>query len=60
VFGTGSGPAKVHRQTPPSSSQWPDFFKLLVATAGGIRVDVVNDALKSGDDFLVVGRALML
>jgi bifunctional enzyme Fae/Hps len=32
--------------------------KLLVATAGGIRVDVVKDALKSGADILVVGRAI--
>jgi bifunctional enzyme Fae/Hps len=32
--------------------------KLLVATAGGIRVDVVREALKSGADILVVGRAI--
>ncbi len=32
--------------------------KLLVATAGGIRVDVVKDALASGADILVVGRAI--
>jgi bifunctional enzyme Fae/Hps len=32
--------------------------KLLVATAGGIRVDVVKDALKAGADILVVGRAI--
>ncbi len=32
--------------------------KLLVATAGGIRVNVVKDALKSGADILVVGRAI--
>ncbi|AGB03070.1 bifunctional 5,6,7,8-tetrahydromethanopterin hydro-lyase/3-hexulose-6-phosphate synthase [Methanoregula formicica] len=32
--------------------------KLLVATAGGIRVDVVKEALKSGADILVVGRAI--
>ena len=32
--------------------------KLLVATAGGIRVDVVRDALKAGADILVVGRAI--
>jgi bifunctional enzyme Fae/Hps len=32
--------------------------KLLVATAGGIRADVVKDALKSGADILVVGRAI--
>jgi 3-keto-L-gulonate-6-phosphate decarboxylase len=30
-----------------------------VATAGGIRVDVVKDALKAGADILVVGRALL-
>lgn len=32
--------------------------KLLVATAGGIRVNVVKEALKSGADILVVGRAI--
>ena len=32
--------------------------KLLVATAGGIRVDVVKDAVKAGADILVVGRAI--
>ncbi len=32
--------------------------KLLVATAGGIRVPVVKDALKAGADILVVGRAI--
>ncbi len=32
--------------------------KLLVATAGGIRVPVVKDALASGADILVVGRAI--
>ena len=32
--------------------------KLLVATAGGIRVDVVKDALKAGADILVVGRSI--
>ena len=32
--------------------------KLLVATAGGIRVPVVNEALKTGADILVVGRAI--
>lgn len=32
--------------------------KLLVATAGGIRVDVVKEALRSGADILVVGRAI--
>ena len=32
--------------------------KLLVATAGGIRVPVVQDALAAGADILVVGRAI--
>lgn len=32
--------------------------KLLVATAGGIRVEVVKDAIKAGADILVVGRAI--
>jgi bifunctional enzyme Fae/Hps len=32
--------------------------KLLVATAGGIRSDVVKEAIKSGADILVVGRAI--
>ena len=32
--------------------------KLLVATAGGIRVDVVRDAFRAGADILVVGRAI--
>jgi len=32
--------------------------KLLVATAGGIRVPVVKEALKTGADILVVGRAI--
>ncbi|HVP95310.1 MAG TPA: bifunctional 5,6,7,8-tetrahydromethanopterin hydro-lyase/3-hexulose-6-phosphate synthase [Methanoregulaceae archaeon] len=32
--------------------------KLLVATAGGIRSDVVKTAIKSGADILVVGRAI--
>jgi len=32
--------------------------KLLVATAGGIRAEVVKDALKSGADILVVGTAI--
>ncbi|HWQ66480.1 MAG TPA: bifunctional 5,6,7,8-tetrahydromethanopterin hydro-lyase/3-hexulose-6-phosphate synthase [Methanospirillum sp.] len=32
--------------------------KLLVATAGGIRVPVVKEALKAGADILVVGRAI--
>ena len=32
--------------------------KLLVATAGGIRVEVVKDAVKAGADIIVVGRAI--
>ncbi len=32
--------------------------KLLFATAGGIRVEVVKDALKAGADILVVGRGI--
>jgi len=32
--------------------------KLLVAVAGGIRVDTIGDALKAGADILVVGRAI--
>ncbi|WP_321504357.1 bifunctional 5,6,7,8-tetrahydromethanopterin hydro-lyase/3-hexulose-6-phosphate synthase [uncultured Methanoregula sp.] len=32
--------------------------KLLVATAGGIRTNVVKEALKAGADILVVGRAI--
>ncbi len=32
--------------------------KVLVAVAGGIRADKVEDALKSGADILVVGRAI--
>ena len=32
--------------------------KLIVATAGGIRVDVVRDAVRAGADIIVVGRAI--
>ncbi|MDK2891947.1 bifunctional 5,6,7,8-tetrahydromethanopterin hydro-lyase/3-hexulose-6-phosphate synthase [Methanohalophilus sp.] len=32
--------------------------KMLVAVAGGIRVDTIPDALKAGADILVVGRAI--
>jgi bifunctional enzyme Fae/Hps len=32
--------------------------KLLIATAGGIRVNIVKDALKAGADIIVVGRAI--
>jgi hexulose-6-phosphate synthase (EC 4.1.2.-) len=34
--------------------------KILIATAGGIKVDVVKAALKSGADILVVGRAITM
>jgi bifunctional enzyme Fae/Hps len=33
-------------------------LKILVAVAGGIRQDVVKEAMKSGADILVVGRAI--
>ncbi|MEM0498982.1 MAG: bifunctional formaldehyde-activating protein/3-hexulose-6-phosphate synthase, partial [Methanothrix sp.] len=32
--------------------------RLLVAVAGGIRVDNVRDALRAGADIIVVGRAI--
>jgi len=32
--------------------------RMLVAVAGGIRVDSVKEALKSGADIIVVGRAI--
>jgi bifunctional enzyme Fae/Hps len=34
--------------------------KVLIATAGGIKVDVVKTALQSGADILVVGRAITM
>ena len=59
---------ELHRaiDTEETSHAWGDIpaikkaagGKLLVATAGGIRVDVVKDALKAGADILVVGRAI--
>ena len=32
--------------------------KILVAVAGGVRIDSIDDALKAGADILVVGRAI--
>ncbi|VVB88446.1 Bifunctional enzyme Fae/Hps [uncultured archaeon] len=32
--------------------------RMLIAVAGGIRVDTVKDALKAGADIIVVGRAI--
>jgi bifunctional enzyme Fae/Hps len=59
---------ELHRaiDTDDASHAWGDIpairkaagGKLLVATAGGIRVNVVKDALKAGADLLVVGRAI--
>jgi bifunctional enzyme Fae/Hps len=59
---------ELHRaiDTEDTAHAWGDIAaikkaaggKLLVATAGGIRVNVVNDALKAGADILVVGRAI--
>ncbi|MGA2919274.1 bifunctional 5,6,7,8-tetrahydromethanopterin hydro-lyase/3-hexulose-6-phosphate synthase [Methanoregula sp.] len=59
---------ELHRaiDTEDTAHAWGDIAaikkaagtKLLVATAGGIRVDVVKEALKAGADILVVGRAI--
>jgi bifunctional enzyme Fae/Hps len=59
---------ELHRaiDTDDVSHAWGDIAairkaaggKLLVATAGGIRTNVVKDALKAGADMLVVGRAI--
>jgi bifunctional enzyme Fae/Hps len=59
---------ELHRaiDTDDVSHAWGDIAaikkaaggKLLVATAGGVRVNVVKDALKAGADILVVGRAI--
>ncbi len=59
---------ELHRaiDTEDTAHAWGDIAaikkaaggKLLVATAGGIRVNVVQDALKAGADILVVGRAI--
>ncbi len=59
---------ELHRaiDTEDTAHAWGDIAamkkaaggKLLVATAGGIRVDVIKDALKAGADILVVGRGI--
>ena len=59
---------ELHRaiDTEDTAHAWGDISaikksaggKLLVATAGGVRVNVVKDALKAGADILVVGRAI--
>ena len=59
---------ELHRaiDTEDTAHAWGDIAaikkagggKLLVATAGGVRVNVVKDALKAGSDILVVGRAI--
>ena len=59
---------ELHRaiDTEDTAHAWGDIAaikkaaggKLLVATAGGVRVNVVKDALKAGADILVVGRAI--
>ena len=59
---------ELHRaiDTEGSAHAWGDIpalrkaagGRLLVATAGGIRVDKVRDALSAGADIVVVGRAL--
>jgi bifunctional enzyme Fae/Hps len=59
---------ELHRaiDTDDAAHAWGDIAaikkaaggKLLVATAGGVRVNVVRDALKAGADILVVGRAI--
>ena len=59
---------ELHRaiDTEETAHAWGDISaikkaaggKLLVATAGGVRVNVVKDALKAGADILVVGRAI--
>jgi bifunctional enzyme Fae/Hps len=59
---------ELHRaiDTDDAAHAWGDIAamkkaaggKLIVATAGGVRVNVVKDALKAGADILVVGRAI--
>ncbi|MGD0535501.1 MAG: bifunctional 5,6,7,8-tetrahydromethanopterin hydro-lyase/3-hexulose-6-phosphate synthase [Methanoregula sp.] len=59
---------ELHRaiDTEETAHAWGDIAamkkaaggKLLCATAGGIRVEVVKDALKAGADILVVGRGI--
>jgi bifunctional enzyme Fae/Hps len=50
--------AHVWDQIPAIKALAKDERKLLVAVAGGIRVDTEADALKAGADILVVGRAI--
>ena len=59
---------ELHRaiDTEDEKHRWGDIaevrkaagLKILVAVAGGIRQDVVKEAMKSGADILVVGRAI--
>ncbi len=61
---------ELHRAIDAESSEhrWGDIDavrkaagkKILIATAGGIKVNVVKTALKSGADILVVGRAITM
>jgi bifunctional enzyme Fae/Hps len=65
---TNADIVKLHRaiDTDDAAHTWGDIAaikkaeggKLLVATAGGVRVNVIKDALKAGADILVVGRAI--
>lgn len=50
--------AHVWDQIPAIKALANDGRKLLVAVAGGIRVDTEADALRAGADILVVGRAI--
>ena len=50
--------AHVWDQIPAIKALATEGRKLLVAVAGGIRVDTEADALKAGADILVVGRAI--
>ncbi len=50
--------AHVWDQIPAIKALATEGRKLLVAVAGGIRVDTETDALKAGADILVVGRAI--
>jgi bifunctional enzyme Fae/Hps len=60
---------ELHRaiDTEDTAHAWGDIAaikkaaggKLLVATTGGVRVNVVRDALKAGVDILFVGRAII-
>ena len=65
---TNADIVELHRaiDTDDAAHAWGDIAaikkaaggKLLVATAGGVRVNAVKDALKAGADILVVGRAI--